>query len=102
MLLRHAERIVAGMEAAWADLAALGSGGAGTVRVGTYQSVGAGILPEVMRRFLAESPGVEVLLTESGSDRELLERGETDLSFTVLPLPEGPFEGVELMRDRTC
>lgn len=55
-----------------------------------------------MRRFVAERPGVEVLLTESGSDRELLdllERGELDLTFSVLALPEGPFEGVELMRD---
>ncbi len=102
VLLRHAERIVAGMEAAWADLEALASGGAGSVRVGTYQSVGARILPALMGRFVDEWPGVEVVLTESGSDRELLdqlERGEIDLSFTVLPLPDGPFEGVELMRD---
>lgn len=102
VLLRHAERLVAGIEAAWADLAALSAGGAGTVRVGTYQSVGARILPEVMRRFVEGHPGVEVVLTESGSDRELmslLERGELDVSFTVLPLPEGPFEGRELVRD---
>lgn len=102
VLLRHAERIVAGMEAAWADLEALSAGDSGTLRVGTYQSVGARILPELMRRLVAERPGMEVLLTESGSDRELLdllERGEMDLTFSVLPLPEGPFEGVELMRD---
>lgn len=102
VLLRHAERIVAGMEAAWADLEALADGASGTLRVGTYQSVGARVLPELVRRFLGERPGVEVELTESGSDAELmqlLERGELDLSFTVLPLPEGPFEAVELMRD---
>lgn len=102
VLLRHAERIVAGMEAAWADLEALASGGAGSLRVGTYQSVGARILPELMRRFGVERPGVEVLLTESGSDRELLdllERGEIDVTFTVLPLPEGPLEAAELMSD---
>jgi DNA-binding transcriptional LysR family regulator len=102
VLLRHAERIVAGLEAAWADLQALADGDAGTLRVGTYQSVGARILPELMRRFLEERPGVEVLLRESGSDQELLdmlERGEVDLSFTVLPIWGGPFEGVELMRD---
>jgi DNA-binding transcriptional LysR family regulator len=102
ILLRHAERIVAGMEAAWADLDALATGDAGTLRVGSYQSVGARILPDLMRRFLAERPGVDVVLTESGSDRELLdllERGELDLSFSVLPLPRGPFEAVELLRD---
>ena len=102
VLLRHAERVVAGMEAAWADLQALAAGDAGTLRVGTYQSVGTRILPDVMRRFVAQRPGVEVLLTESASDQGLLdqvESGGTDVTFTVLPLPGGPFETVELMRD---
>jgi DNA-binding transcriptional LysR family regulator len=102
VLLRHAERIVASLEAAWADLEMLTTGGAGTLRVGTYQSVGARILPELLRRYVAERPGVNVELTESGSDHELLdllERGELDLTFTVLPLPGGPFEQVELMSD---
>ncbi|WP_217924100.1 LysR family transcriptional regulator [Miltoncostaea oceani] len=102
VLLRHAERITADMEAAWADLAALADGATGTLRVGTYQSVGARILPDLMRRFLQERPGVTVELTESGNDAELLallERGELDLSFTVLPMPDGPYEGVELMTD---
>ena len=52
VLLRHAERIVAGMEAAWADVRAVASGEAGEIRVGTYQSVGARILPDVMRDFV--------------------------------------------------
>ena len=102
VLLRHAERIVAGMEAAWADVRAVTTGEAGEIRVGTYQSAGARILPDVMREFVAERPGVEVVLTESGSDQELLdllERGELDLTFTVLPMPAGPFEAVELLRD---
>jgi DNA-binding transcriptional LysR family regulator len=102
VLLRHAERIVAGMEAAWADLAALAAGDAGTLRVGTYQSVGSRILPALMGRLVLERPGLEIQLTESSSDAELLEhleRGDLDLTFTVLPLPEGPFEAVELLRD---
>ena len=28
-----------------------------------------------------------------------MERGELDLAFTVLPMPSGPFEAVELLRD---
>jgi DNA-binding transcriptional LysR family regulator len=43
-----------------------------------------------------------VTLTESADDRELLslvERGELDLTFSDLPLVEGPFESVELLRD---
>ena len=102
VLLRHAERVVAGMEAAWADLAALAAGDAGTIRVGTYQSVGSKILPELMRRLVTERPGLDIHLTESASDVELLdhlERGDLDLTFAVLPVDDGPFEAIELMRD---
>src|ERR687893_2419240 len=53
LLLRHAEAIVARLEAAQADLAALAQGHGGRLRVGTFQSVGARVLPEVMRRFAA-------------------------------------------------
>jgi DNA-binding transcriptional LysR family regulator len=102
LLLRHAEAIVARMAAAQADLTALHDGEAGTLRVGIYQSIGQRILPELMRRYATAWPLVEVTLTESASDEELLqlvERGELDLTFADLPLIEGPFEFVELLRD---
>jgi DNA-binding transcriptional LysR family regulator len=102
LLLTHAESIAARIAAAQADLTALGDGEAGTLRVGVFQSVGQRILPELMRRFIASWPKVEVTLTESADDRELLalvERGELDLTFSDLPLVEGPFESVELLRD---
>jgi molybdate transport repressor ModE-like protein len=102
LLLRHAEAIVARIAAAQADLTALHDGEAGTLRVGIYQSIGQRILPELMRRYAAAWPLVEVTLTESASDEELLqlvERGELDLTFADLPLIEGPFEFVELLRD---
>src|SRR5919202_2239802 len=79
LLLRHAEAIVARLHAAEADLAALGDRGGGVLRVGTYQSAGAKILPELMVRFRAAWPNVEIQLTEAASDPELLvcvERGE--------------------------
>jgi DNA-binding transcriptional LysR family regulator len=88
--------------AAQADLTALGEGQAGTLRVGVFQSVGQRILPEVMRRFFAAWPQVNVTLTESADDLELLglvERGDLDLTFADLPLTDGPFESVELLRD---
>jgi DNA-binding transcriptional LysR family regulator len=102
LLLQHAREITARLSAARADLAALSDGARGQLRVGTYQSVGTRILPALMRRFATSWPNVEVLLTESADDADLLrfvERGELDLTFTVLPLPEGPLEGLELMRD---
>jgi len=102
LLLSHAERITARLRAAQADLAALQAGDAGPLRIGTYQSVGARILPVLLRTFTAEWPKVEISLCERSDDRELLlllERGEVDLSFVVLPLEPGPFAAVELMRD---
>jgi DNA-binding transcriptional LysR family regulator len=102
LLLTHAEAINARLQAAQADLEALGAGDAGRLRIGTYQSVGARVLPELLRTFTAEWPKVDIRLVESTDDRELLqlvERGEVDLTFCVFPVEPGPFETVELMRD---
>jgi molybdate transport repressor ModE-like protein len=102
VLLRHAEAIQARLLAAKADMNALEAGDAGRLRVGTFQSVGARILPTLLRGFSEQHPGVEVLLRESADERELLEmveRGELDITFWTLPTPPGPYESVELLRD---
>jgi DNA-binding transcriptional LysR family regulator len=102
LLLRHAEPIIARLQAAQADMAALSHGQGGALRIGTFQSVGAKVLPEVMRRFLATWPHIELELRESPSDDDLLrliERGELELAFAMLPTLEGPFETREILRD---
>jgi molybdate transport repressor ModE-like protein len=102
LLLRHAESIMARLKAAQADLAALSAGSAGTLRVGTFQSVGAKVLPTVMRRYREGWPDVEIELHESHSDLELasmVERGDLDLSFVQLPLDNPALETIELLRD---
>ncbi len=102
LLLTHADGITARLRAAQADLSALGAGDAGPLRIGTYQSVGARVLPTLLRSFRGEWPKIDVSLVESTDDRELLaliESGEVDLSFVVFPLRPGPFDSVELMRD---
>jgi DNA-binding transcriptional LysR family regulator len=102
LLLRHAEAIVARLRAAQADLTALSEGRSGTLRIGTYQSVGARILPRILQRYRASWPEVEIKLANPSDDArllELLEAGEIDVTFTVLPIPEGPFEGGELIED---
>ena len=102
LLLTHAEGITARLRAAQADLSALGAGDAGPLRIGTYQSVGARVLPTLLRDFRTDWPKIEISLVESTDDRELLalvESGEVDLSFVVFPLRPGPFESDELMRD---
>jgi DNA-binding transcriptional LysR family regulator len=102
LLLRHAEAIVARMKAAQADLAAFAEGAAGPLRIGTYQSVSARLLPVLVRRFKEEFPKVEIELSESAIDDELearLERGEVDLSFVMLPMNEAPLEAEQLLVD---
>lgn len=101
LLLRHADSIVARLQAAQADLQAFQAGEAGTLRVGTFQSAGARVLPEIMRRFTAQWPLIEVMLEEH-DDEEVaaaLERGEIDVGFVLLPVGDAPLETVELLRD---
>jgi DNA-binding transcriptional LysR family regulator len=102
LLLGHADAIVAQIDAARADMAALAEGAAGTLRVGIYQSVGARLLPALVRRFRDEWPLVGVRVREESSADDLLrllEHGELDLTFADLPLREGPFEFAELLQD---
>jgi DNA-binding transcriptional LysR family regulator len=102
VLLRHAEAIQARLLAAKADMAALEAGDVGRLRVGTFQSVGARVLPTLLRRFSETHPQVEIVLQESADERELLDlvrRGELDLTSWTLPVPSGPYEAAELLRD---
>src|SRR5918911_883472 len=102
LLLGHADAIVARLDAARADMAALAEGAAGTLRVGIYQSVGARLLPTLVRRFRAQWPLVGIRVREESSAADLLrllEHGELDLTFADLPLREGPFEWAEILQD---
>jgi DNA-binding transcriptional LysR family regulator len=103
LLLRHADAILARMQAAQADLAAFSEGEAGTLRVASYQSVSSRILPAVVRRFKDAWPKVDVQLVDCVLDDELellVESGDVDLSFVMLPIAEGrPLEAAELLVD---
>ena len=102
VLLGHAEAIESRLLAAEADFRAYAAGTSGSLRIGIYQSVANKVLPEVMRRFKERWPDVDVQLTEASFDLELVdavERGDLDLSFAIQPIPDGPFEVRELMRD---
>jgi DNA-binding transcriptional LysR family regulator len=101
LLLRHARGIVARMQAARADLEALSSGQGGTLKIGTFQSVGARVLPALLRRFTPEWPQLDVTLHEE-DDTVLFDRvesGELDITFGVLPIGDRPLEVFELLRD---
>jgi DNA-binding transcriptional LysR family regulator len=105
VLDRHAIGVLARLSEARADLESLVSGSSGTVRVGTFQSTGARILPAVLRQFRERLPGVRVELIERGDEDELLAlatAGDLDLTFAVIGAIEvrPGFSHTELMRDR--
>jgi DNA-binding transcriptional LysR family regulator len=88
ILVEHARAIGARLSTAQADLDAAGAGETGPIRVGTLQSIGAHLLPGVLRRFGRRQPGAEVRLADAHSDAELLgllDRAEIDLAFVHLP-----------------
>jgi molybdate transport repressor ModE-like protein len=102
LLLRHADVILARVRAAETDLTAFRNGTKGWLRIGTYQSIGARILPRLLPQFAAEWPDVEVRLIEGLSDAQLLamvETGELDVTFTTFPTRPGPFESMKLLED---
>ena len=102
LLLRHAEAIVNRLDAARADMAALQAGETGTLRVATYQSISARVLPTVMRRFMGLWPKIAIELSEPSNDERLyqgIENGSIDLGFASLPLPDRPFDYIELLSD---
>ncbi len=102
LMARHGRRVVDQLAAARADLAAWSAGATGELRVGTYHSVGARILPRVIGRLATAAPDVRVELVEAADEGRLLRRvarGELDLTYMLFPLAEGPLEAVELLRD---
>src|ERR1700722_16367938 len=72
LLLRHADAIVAQLDAAQADMAAFAEGAAGPLRVGIFQSVGARTRPGLLRRFKKDWPLVEVSVREEIDAADLL------------------------------
>jgi molybdate transport repressor ModE-like protein len=102
LLLDHSEPALARLRMALAQLEALGQGEAGTLRVGTYQSVGIRVLPDVAASVAETRPDLRLDIHESGCDLELLDgvqHGDLDVTFCILPAPTGPLETEELFED---
>jgi DNA-binding transcriptional LysR family regulator len=101
-LVVHARALVARLHAAQADVAAIVAGERGALRVGTLQSVGTKVLPRLLRRFREEYPGIDLIPLEILELNELtegVESGRFDLSFSQMPVPEGPFAVQRVLDD---
>lgn len=69
--------------------AELGSAAGPQLRVGTYQTIAAHLLPHVLRELNRTDPSIDVVLTDTPGDEQLvtqLHEGELDLAFVDLPL----------------
>jgi DNA-binding transcriptional LysR family regulator len=100
-LLVHARAIQASLAVAEAELCGLSNGG--PVRVGTYQTVAAQLVPHVLRELARSAPDIRVVLTDAPGDEKLvsaLDNGELELTFVDLPMRfERDLEVETLARD---
>lgn len=102
LLLEHAGVVLAQVRKARAELEALSRGDAGTLRVGTLQSVGIRVLPGVAARLAESHPDLRLEIHDAGCDLELIDRvgrGDLDVTFCVLPAPRGSLATEELLED---
>jgi DNA-binding transcriptional LysR family regulator len=100
-MVEHARGVLRRLGAAQAELAAITAGDRGTIRVGTVQSVGTRVLPQLLTRFHELRPGVAVVLRESHDVHELLDavaNGDLDITFSELA-PEARFQYRRMLDD---
>ena len=100
-MVDHARGVLRRLGAAQAELAAIAAGDRGTIRVGTVQSVGTRVLPQLLARFHQRRPGVDVVLRESHDVHVLLDAvadGELDVTFTEVT-PEARFQYRRMLDD---
>jgi molybdate transport repressor ModE-like protein len=102
-LLGHARWILDRLVAARNDLERLDSGEAGSLRIGTFQSAGARLLPSVLAAYRKVWPSITLSIhteTRTGELAELLLAGAIDVAF-VEGASIGPgLEHREVVRDR--
>jgi DNA-binding transcriptional LysR family regulator len=87
ILVRHADAILARLGDAEAELEALAGLRAGRVRVASFPSAGATVMPKAIGCFRERHPAVEVALVpaEPEDGLALLRGGEVDLALTIEP-----------------
>jgi DNA-binding transcriptional LysR family regulator len=83
MLVGHAEGILAGLEAAEAALSEIAGLRGGRLRVASFPTAGATLMPQAIATFRSSYPGVELTLTEGEPEQiaPRLRAGELDLAL---------------------
>jgi DNA-binding transcriptional LysR family regulator len=97
-LVEHAEVILERLDAAEASLAALADLRRGHLRMASFATAGASVLPRAIDAFRVRHPAIELTVGQA-SPRESVARlreGRLDIALTV-DLEERPTEGVEVI-----
>ncbi len=86
-ILRHAKDVKAALGAAWDEVEALRTGGAGLVKIGAGPSWQDAVLPEAIAELRTVRPGVRVHVTGSNDDqlKEQLKSGALDFVLAAVP-----------------
>src|SRR5918912_2834898 len=105
-LVSHADVILARIEAAEEELAAIAGLRGGRLRLASFQSAGATLVPRAVAAFRERHPGVELAMIEAEPDEasERLRAGDIDLAlvydFEHLPgMLDGELELTPLLED---
>lgn len=102
-LLPLARQILADAETAHREVQEVAQLRRGRVRLGATPSLCASFVPDVLRRFHDEFPGIELIVDEGGSQDlvRTLSAGELDLALIITPLPgQAPaLAATELLRE---
>lgn len=98
-LVRHIHQILHEMECLEQTLAEKKGLERGTVRIGSFPTASAGLLPGWLSRYQDAYPGISVEILEGGyaEIKEWIASGEVDLGLITLPEPD--FETIPLIED---
>lgn len=101
VLVEHAERVLAAIDAAESALAALSAMQSGHLRLASFATAGATIVPRAIDAFRALHPQVDVRVEQATSVDGVarLRRGRVDIVLTVDQLPAPDLEITELFDD---
>jgi molybdate transport repressor ModE-like protein len=102
LLLAHADRILARLRAARADIDALERGDRGSVRLGVSRGVVVGLLPRILAGVAARTPDIEVQPIETADEAplfDLIEEGRLEIVVAGFPSPPGALDACELTTD---
>lgn len=99
VVARHAHGILAAFDAAGADL----RGAEAQLRIGVHDRAVMDAIPRAIELLAQSAPDVAVVVQDHDPNpaarAEALRRGELDAALDDLPLPDGPFDAVEVLID---